>query len=104
MTSNKKSKKTKPVKQTVQRDAMSEGEAARAVASLFVREGGMLEGTDANEFEITDVSFDDDGEYFVMMKVRISNLDVETASTGDHLDQVKINDIRDEARSRDEAK
>lgn len=85
------------IKATVQRGAMSEAEAARACASLFVRKG-IPEGENAGEFEITDVSFDDDGEYFVTMLVRVGDLDVEMASEGCHMDQAEIDAIHAEPR------
>lgn len=86
-------------KATVDRGAMSEAEAARACASMFVRKG-IPEGDGPGEFEITDVNFDDDGEYFATMIVRVGNLDVEMASTGDHMDQVEIDAIRTENSER----
>ena len=96
--SKKVSKSNKPAKQPDVREVMSEGEAARACVSLFLREG-VPEGNECGEFEIVDVSFDDDGEYFAMVKVRVGNLDVELASNGTHLDQDKINEIKAEQES-----
>lgn len=62
---------------------------------MFVRKG-IPEGNEPGEFEITDVSIDDDGEYFVTMIVRVGNLDIEMASCGHHMDQPQINAIREE--------
>lgn len=93
--SKKRKPKAKPVKMTVQRGHMSEEEAARACASLFLREG-IPEGREVGEFEIEDVDLDDDGYYYATVKVRVGWLDVEAASTGDHIDQAKIDEIKAE--------
>lgn len=80
---------------TVVHEVMSEADAARACASMFVREG-IPEGDEPGEFKIIDVSIDDDGQYFAMIRVPVGNLDVELASIGEHLDQEKLNTIRAE--------
>jgi hypothetical protein len=79
------------------REVMTEAEAARACASMFVRKG-IPEGKEPGEFEITDVSFDDDGQHFVTMIVRVGDLDVEMASGGHHMDQAELNAIHAEPR------
>lgn len=79
------------------REVMTEAQAARACASMFVR-GGIPEGGSPGEFEITDVAFDDDGQYFVTMIVRVGNLDTEMASCGHHMQQAEINAIHAETK------
>jgi len=74
------------------REAMTETEAARACASMFVRDG-ISEGTGPGEFEITDVSIDGDGRHLVTMIVRVANLDIEAATAGHHLHQAEINTL-----------
>jgi hypothetical protein len=95
MPSKSKSKSAKPA--TRAREVMSENEAARACASMFVRKG-IPEGKGPGEFEIIDVSIDDDGDYYVTMIVRVGNLDIEVATYGHHLDQAELNAIHAEPR------
>lgn len=95
MPSKSKSKSAKPASKA--REVMSENEAARACASMFVRKG-IPEEKDLGEFEINDVSIDDDGNYHVTMIVRVGNLDIEMATSGQHLDQAELNAIRAEPR------
>lgn len=73
---------------------MTEAEAALAIARFWLTKGspyGFNEGSEGEQFEVVEASFDDDGQYFVTINLHIPNLDIELASTGEHIDQAEIN-------------
>lgn len=79
---------------------MSESDAARSCASMFVRKGipeGDPGGIQPGEFEVAAVDIDDEGQYVVTIRVAVGNLDVELASTGRHTDQAELDSIHADA-------
>lgn len=69
----------------------TEAEAATAIARAWLAKAGFHEdptGESPERVEITDTSFDDDGNYFVVVKMYIPNLDVELVTYGEHPDGI----------------
>lgn len=75
----------------------TEAEAAVAIARAWLAKGGFHEDNteDPDErmperIEIDDADFNDNGEYFVTVRVFIPNLDIEHVIDGTHIDGIVV--------------